>query len=538
MSSLYRFAIACVVVLTLFSAGCDTARQVRAGSRSLAASGDKSPAEAPSAVADASVPDSEQPAGPMELTVTEAILASLARNKSFSVQRLQPSLKRLDELIQESAYDADFSASVSGKHSGRVDDPGTGNDITDTGSGTVSVGVKKTYPSGAGIEATASTGLQSSSGAAGNSRSTGIDITFTQALLRGKGIDFGLARLRQARIDTAVSEFELRAVAESLVAQVENAYWDYALAQRVIEIRKQALELAVSRSEEVSERVRVGRLPESELPAANATVADSRQQLIKAEGTLAKNRLALLRLLGAAAKDSEWNRDVVLLENPEMPEQELAAAESHTVLAMAKRADIAQARLAISRGDIEVERTANGLLPKLDLFVKLGGTLYSSSFAATGNHGNEATATVGVTYELPVGNRSARALYAKAQISAESARIALSNMEGLAQQEVRGAYIDALTAAESIAASTATRMLREKTLEVETEKFRVGRSTTLLVSQAQYDLVASRIAEIEAIVGYRKSLVNLYKLEGTLLERRGVKGLGDSQEDKPSAESK
>ena len=43
------------------------------------------------------------------------------------------------------------------------------------------------------------------------------------------------------------------------------------------------------------------------------------------------------------------------------------------------------------------------------------------------------------------------------------------------------------------------------------------------MAQAQRDLLASQIAEVEAIVNYRTALVNLYLAEGSLLERRGVR---------------
>jgi len=54
----------------------------------------------------------------------------------------------------------------------------------------------------------------------------------------------------------------------------------------------------------------------------------------------------------------------------------------------------------------------------------------------------------------------------------------------------------------------------------------VGKSTSLLVGQAQRDFVASQIAEIEALANYLKALVALYRLEGSLLQRRGISAPG------------
>ena len=46
------------------------------------------------------------------------------------------------------------------------------------------------------------------------------------------------------------------------------------------------------------------------------------------------------------------------------------------------------------------------------------------------------------------------------------------------------------------------------------------------MAQAQRDLVAAKVSEIQAVVNYVKSLVTLFRLEGSLLERRGISAPG------------
>lgn len=59
-------------------------------------------------------------------------------------------------------------------------------------------------------------------------------------------------------------------------------------------------------------------------------------------------------------------------------------------------------------------------------------------------------------------------------------------------------------------------------MKIEIEKFRIGKSTGILVAKAQQDLVESNISYVQAVVNHLKSLINLYRLEGTLLTRRGL----------------
>ena len=50
----------------------------------------------------------------------------------------------------------------------------------------------------------------------------------------------------------------------------------------------------------------------------------------------------------------------------------------------------------------------------------------------------------------------------------------------------------------------------------------MGKSTSLLVAQAQRDLLSSQISEIQAIANYHKAIINPLRLEGILLDRYGV----------------
>ena len=75
---------------------------------------------------------------------------------------------------------------------------------------------------------------------------------------------------------------------------------------------------------------------------------------------------------------------------------------------------------------------------------------------------------------------------------------------------------------EQIAATAASRIAQETTATVEQEKFRVGKSTSLLVAQAQRDLLTAQIAEVQAVVNHLKALTALYRLEGSLLTRRFI----------------
>jgi outer membrane protein len=167
-------------------------------------------------------------------------------------------------------------------------------------------------------------------------------------------------------------------------------------------------------------------------------------------------------------------------------------------------------------------------LPVLDLFITLGKSGFADSFtgaiAAIDEPGYDFTA--GLRAEYPIGNRAARALDLRARTSRDQARIGLDNLAQLVSQDVRATHLEVDRARRQIDASAITRAAQEEVVRAELAKFEAGTSTAFFVAQAQRDLLEARIVETRAVVAYRLAVIDLYRLEGSLLERRGITGPG------------
>jgi outer membrane protein TolC len=280
--------------------------------------------------------------------------------------------------------------------------------------------------------------------------------------------------------------------------------------------------------------VRLGDLPGTQLAAADAEVALRREDLINARSGLTKARIALLRLLSPSA--NAFHEEIALLDQPELPQEPVGDEEDHVQLGLRTRTDLNQARLQVQRGDLSVVVTRNGLLPKMDFFTTLGRTGFSDSFQQSvrqAETGSNYSIQAGVNLEFPPANRNARAQYTGALLTREQLRESVANLEQLVESDVRTAYSEVLRASEQVVATAASRKLQEETLKSEMEQFRVGQATSFLVAQAQRDLLSSQIDEVNAVVTYRKDLVELYRLEGTLLQRRGIVAPGATAPDIP-----
>ena len=465
------------------------------------------------------------PSGPLKLTVTEAILLSLENNRALVVQRLNPSIQQTIEDQERAVFDPVTNAEVSAGTAEEERLARSGSETeeftTDVAQGIISL--EQYFPTGTTVALEAGTQMNDTSLYDDSFYTTRLGMTVTQALLRGYGTAVNLARLQQARLDTRMSEFELRGFTESLVADVERTYWDYALARRQIEIVEESLKVARQQLNETKELIAVGRLARAELPAVQAEVAAQDQALIEARANKESIHLQLVRLLNPAGPGI-WQREVDLIHQPTLPEIKLEDVGQYVAVSMRMRPILNQARLEILSDDLELVKTKNGLLPLMDLFITLGKSGYANSFGESISNINEDNydALAGVRFNYPIFNRDAKATHRRALLSREQAQKALDNLSQLVEIDVRTAYIEVNRTKQQIAASSVTRSFNEDKLRTETEKLRVGKSTSFLVAQAQRDLLVSRIAEVRALANYLKALIDLYRQDGSLLERRRI----------------
>jgi outer membrane protein TolC len=466
----------------------------------------------------------------LKITVIEATLIGLENNKSLVVQRFNPQINRTLEQQQLAVFDPDVNVTISKSKtkSETTPRPGLGSFSSRTQDLSADVAVSQFFPTGTMLSLLGSTDKLTGSFLNEPFVTTRIGASVTQSLLRGFGTTVNLASVEQAKIDTKASQYELRGFVENLVAQIEETYWDYVLAERQITIVNQSLEIAQKQLDETTERIKVGDLAQSEKVAAEAEVALRQENLIDARSTLAKTRLSLLQQINPPGPNS-WDREIVLQSVPEIPNEQPGDIEKHVAMALQMRPELNQAKLAWQRDELEIVKTRNGLLPQLDLFITLGRSGYANSFGQSVDnisHKSNYDILGGVTFEYPPLNRGAQAANLRATITRDQAREAINNLAQSVEVDVRNAGLEITRTREQVAATSASRKLQEEKLRVEMEKFKVGKSTSLLVAQAERDFFASQIAEIQAVVNNIKAFVEFYRLEGTLLERRGIASPG------------
>jgi outer membrane protein len=463
--------------------------------------------------------------GPADVSVEQAVLLALRRNRDLKVAELTPVVVGSFEKIERGPFDPEVFAEGSFSREEAIETArSTGEQFAVRGNDTaIAAGVRQTLPSGADVTLDVSQ-TRDISNRTPEQQTARVGLTVTQALLRGFGPAVNLAAVRQAQLETEASRYELRGFIEALLAETEIAYWRFVLAQRKIEIFERSLEIARRQSDAVQQRIEVGVLPRTEAAAARSEIAVREQALIDARSELQAARLLLLRLMDAPLNRAGPGGGIVPTSDLERAPEALDDLDARIALAGELRPDLNEARLRVDQNRLETIRTRNGLLPRLDLFIALGKTGYATTFFDSFSEldGPTYDFTVGLGFSQFIGRSAAEGAYEGALASRLQAAEAVKNLEQLVELDVYLAANDAERARQQIDASATTRQLQEETVQAEIERFDVGASTTLLVAQAQRDLLESQINEVESITNYRIALILLYLAEGSLLERRGI----------------
>jgi len=457
----------------------------------------------------------------MTLSRDGAILSALARNRSLAVARLGPRIALTYVPEAYAQFDPYLMSTVSaGRDTFPINDA-EDEVITRDISGNATL--SQSFPSG--------TEVFLSGGLARNRVSPADDWEYTgswsvgvnQALMRGTGSKVNLVSLAQAQNTAFRSTQEFRGTVLEVVRAVEKAYWQLVLAKETLKIREFSVKLAQEQLQLNLDFIEVGKLSPDARVSAEAELASRKADLVDAQADVEARTIDLIQLLDPEA-EAQWSIKFAMADPPDV-ETVNVVPDISTRLADMYRPELSQARLDLENQKLEVVRTKNGLLPKLDAFASYGrwssGNSSSNATEYLDDH-NFDHYELGLSLELAPGNRAEQARHKRASFKKFQAEAALNNLEQVIQAEVRRAAIEVYRQQQRISATKKVIQSREEELRIEKSRFRVGLSTNLDVLQVERNLIQASLDEVTSRIRYIQAITDLYYAEGTLLERRGV----------------
>jgi outer membrane protein len=368
--------------------------------------------------------------------------------------------------------------------------------------------------------------------------------TYTQPFLRNFGLDVNKTQITIAQNTREISRWGFKQTVMDTLAAAEEAYYDLNLAIMNKKTADAYLKLAQDFLGQTKIRVKVGTLPPIEITQAEAGVADREEAVILARSVIALAEDNLRRLMNIPADSPLWKQTIEPTEEPQVLEKTVNLDEAIQT-AMQHRPDLEQAHLDLASRDADLHYRKNQRLYRLDLIAQYGaqglaGDTFSVDFSqvppvaipVTSTGFSDAFSQVGrrdfdtwsaeLQLGIPLGNRAATAAYTASEYDQERSKLTIQQLEQAAQVQVRTVVRNIDTDLQRFKAAQVNTKLQKEKLEAEQKKYENGMSTTYQILQFQSDLANAKARENQSIVDYNKSLVELDRVLGILLDTHNV----------------
>lgn len=346
-----------------------------------------------------------------------------------------------------------------------------------------------------------------------------MSISLSQNLLRNAGVWVNAAPIQIARLSAQQSNARTKLEVIRALTAVDRLYWRLYAAQRELEVRQQQHELAMAQLERARRLVDNGDAAEIEIMRAESGVADGLEAIIVAENQVRQRARDLKRLMNVPELPMRGPTALIPTTpaNPvdyDLPEGALLAD------AMAGRLELLDLELALAQDALNIEVARNGTLPLAAFeyrYTRNGlGDDFGDAFEQDFDENFDGH-TVGLRFEVPLGNQQARAALTRALLTRLQRLATVEQREAQVRQEVLDA-MDTLEAAwQRVLASRQSAVLSARVLAAEQRQFDQGLNTSTDVQDAQARLADAQSSEVRALVDYQVAQIDLAFATGTVL---------------------
>jgi outer membrane protein len=474
------------------------------------------------------------------LSMDEAVKLALEQNLGIRIQRIDPQIQDTGVAQSRSFWSPQLGTSFSrvGNNYPAISifQPAYGNGTTNA-----NVSLAQTLPWGGNYTAGWINQRVTTTNPLSNYSPqlySNVQFNYTQPLMRNFNIDQIRQQVKQSQKLRDLSDIQLQAVVTSTTRAVRDAYWDLVYAINNQKVQQLSLELSQQFLKDNQKRVEIGTLAPIDIVQAQAEVASNEQGVIVAEAAIKTAQDNLRALILDPGQPDFWNISFDPTDAASFAAQSVDV-DAAVRNALDKRTDLQSAKNTLAVGDVNMRYLKNQILPDVNLQANYGAISYGGT-QLTGVSGADLSNvalgvvpprsiisqrsygsvlgdvfsnaypqwTVGVQIGYPLGSSTVQANLARARLQTQQAQTQVKNLEMQVATQVRLAARNVTTNVKRVESARASRELQEKKLDAEEKKLAAGMSQSFFVFQAQRDLAVARVAEIQAISDYNKSLVD------------------------------
>lgn len=468
------------------------------------------------------------------VSLERLVKSAVERNIAVQYARLGPAISSAQVVAAEAAFDWTFFSNLSYQN---LNEPGSTQSQTTQNS----FGLRRTTVSGGRLTIQNEFSYTESKplGATSSnpvSMPAAITLQYDQPLLRNFGSEVQQAEVRVLRNAERNAIQTLRRDLMRIITDTEKAYWDLVQAHQDVLILQRLLERG--------QRVRDQLILRAARDANQAQIADaiSRVENRARDLSSAQTQMELLSdNLKSLVNDPEFpiGSSVLLVPADFMVDQPITYNLAESVRsALRYRPEVQSAILAIDDASIRQVVARNARLP--DLSIRLQTRLAGADDQLNEAYGDIierdfVNYVVGLSFEMPLGNRRAEAEYRRRILERIQSVLAYRNTVQTAVAEVTSSLRQVALFYKQIDQSHTAVLATAEALRILTVEKEIGPGYTIERLNVEFGqqerLAEAERQQVQVLARYNSALADLFQAMGTTLERNNIQFVVPTTED-------
>lgn len=459
------------------------------------------------------------------ITLAECVQRALQNNYSIRIEAFNPRISRMDVVRAEAAFDTVFFLDANYQSLDQPVPSQLSSSVTDNRA--LSGGLRKLLPTGMTVETSMAWSRNSTDNqfvTLNPSHSTSWTTTFTQPLLRGFGLDYNRAFIESNRLAYKGSVEQYMVTVRDRLLEVEQAYWSLLSARRNVMVLAELVAQNYATYENMKIRL--------EHDATPVEVANSRSRWKRNE---VEYQTAVKRVkdFEDELKNLLNDSDLTLADDVELVPTETPFASFMSIdqfaevrSALENRNELTQVKLQIEQARIDTSRAKNETLPQLNLRFQytvegLGNSADNSFDDLKGN--DFESYVVGVSFEVPIGQRDAYARLMQARARESQLIVQLHQTTDDIVQEVNNSVRNLVVGYENIPSALDSVLSAERNLRaLQARTDRIDPNFLQTELSGVQELANNRQRLLQVVTDYNVAIIRLERDKGTLLRYNNV----------------
>jgi len=461
------------------------------------------------------------------LSLSEAIQIALQNNSELQIEKENIAIRASAVQIEASLLDLSFRANANLKQSVQestsfAETGLLGESLFEQKDVQIGLGWKKPLRWGGTTDLTLTQLKTSASFQTTNpTYQAHLAVKWTQPLLQGFGGKIKQSPLVIAKRQHDISLLNFRARMMDIVFKIVSLYWQLIFQTGNLVVQQNSLNVARQLLEVNQTKVRLGLLAPIETLVAESAVASREEAVIVAEKGVRDVEDQLGNVMGLRGESRSVSEKILPTDRP-ISEEILLDATDLLESALKNRPEIVAAENHIENGGTSLEIAKNQMRPSLDFVGILGPSGTGGQFEEAFDQlvsGEGYRWEAGLIYSVPIGNKAAVAAVHREKAGHTKSRLEKERLIAQIERDVREGERRVASDFERIKATRRALTLSKKQLTVGEERFHLGLLSSHDLIEFQNDVAVAEGHALRAVIDYNESLANIYRVNGTLLEK-------------------